>query len=339
MNDNVNQARIGMGRQARNRWISGMCAVFFSVALTGLAQAQQPWPTKPIRLIVTSPAGGPSDIAARIISQRLTETLGQAVVIDNRGGANGIVGTEMVANALPDGYTLGMVQAGLAINPSLYARVPYDPLKDFAPITQAISVPNVLVVHPSLGVNSVAGLVAAAKAHPEEIPFASAGKGSSGHLALELFQMNAGVRFNHVPYKGGAPAVNELLGGHVKALFSLALAATPHLRSGKLRGLAVSSGQRSAVAPELPTVAESGYPGFEVVGWFGILAPAKTPPAIVAKLHDEIVRVLKTPDTRQRLASQGADVVASAPGEFAAYIKSETERWANVIKTAGIRVE
>jgi len=339
MEDNLKQARIGMAHQARNRWISGLCALFFSVAMTGLAQAEQPWPMKPIRLIVTSPAGGPSDIAARIISQRLTETLGQAVVIDNRGGANGIVGTEMVANALPDGYTIGMVQAGLAINPSLYARVPYDPLKDFAPITQAISVPNVLVVHPSLGVNTVAELVAAAKAHPEEIPFASAGKGSSGHLALELFQMSAGVRFNHVPYKGGAPAINELLGGHVKALFSLALAATPHLRSGKLKGLAVSSGQRSAVAPELPTVAESGYPGFEVVGWFGILAPAKTPPAIVAKLHDEIVRVLKMPDTRQRLASQGADVVASAPDEFAAYIKSETERWAKVIKTAGIRVE
>jgi tripartite-type tricarboxylate transporter receptor subunit TctC len=339
MNDNLKQARIDTARQACNRWISGLCAVFFGVAVTGLAQAQQPWPTKPIRLIVTSPAGGPSDIAARIIGQRLTETLGQAVVIDNRGGANGIVGTEMVANAQPDGYTLGMVQAGLAINPSLYARVPYDPLKDFTPITQAISVPNVLVVHPSLGVNSVAELVAAAKARPEEIPFASAGKGSSGHLALELFQMSAGVRFNHVPYKGGAPAVNELLGGHVKALFSLALVVTPHVRSGKIKGLAVSSGQRSAVAPELPTIAESGYPGFEVVGWFGILAPAKTPPAIVAKLHDEIVRVLKMPDTRQRLASQGADVVASTPGEFAAYIKSETERWAKVIKSAGIHME
>jgi tripartite-type tricarboxylate transporter receptor subunit TctC len=339
MIDNVKQAKIDRARRARNRWISGVCVLFIWLAATGLAQAQQPWPTKPIRLIVTSPAGGPSDIAARIISQRLTETLGQAVVIDNRGGANGIVGTEMVANAQPDGYTIGMVQAGLAINPSLYARVPYDPLKDFAPITQAISVPNVLVVHPSLGVNSVAELVGAAKARPEEIPFASAGKGSSGHLALELFQMSAGVRFNHVPYKGGAPAVNELLGGHVKALFSLALVATPHVRSGKIKGLAVSSGQRSAVAPDLPTIAESGYPGFEVVGWFGILAPAKTPPAIVAKLHDEIVRVLKMPDTRQRLASQGADVVASSPGEFAAYIKSETERWAKVIKSAGIHME
>jgi tripartite-type tricarboxylate transporter receptor subunit TctC len=339
MNDNLKQAKIDTAHRARNRWVSVLCALLFSIALTGLAQAQQPWPTKPIRLIVTSPAGGPSDIAARIIGQRLTETLGQAVVIDNRGGANGIVGTEMVANAQPDGYTLGMVQAGLAINPSLYARVPYDPLKDFAPITQAISVPNVLVVHPSLGVNSVAELVAAAKARPDEIPFASAGKGSSGHLALELFQMSAGVRFNHVPYKGGAPAVNELLGGHVKALFSLALVATPHVRSGKIKGLAVSSAQRSAVAPELPTIAESGYPGFEVVGWFGILAPAKTPPAIVAKLHDEIVRVLKMPDTRQRLVSQGADVVASTPGEFAAYIKSETERWAKVIKSAGIQME
>ena len=339
MKDDLKQAGIDMARRTRNRWVSGLCALFIWVAVNGIAQAQQPWPTKPIRLIVTSPAGGPSDIAARIIGQRLTETLGQAVVIDNRGGANGIVGTEMVANAPPDGYTIGMVQAGLAINPSLYARVPYDPLKDFAPITQAISVPNVLVVHPSLGVNSVAELVAAAKARPEEIPFASAGNGSSGHLALELFQMSAGVRFNHVPYKGGAPAINELLGGHVKALFSLALVATPHVRSGKIKGLAVSSGQRSAVAPELPTIAESGYPGFEVVGWFGILAPAKTPPAIVAKLHDEIVRVLKMPDTRQRLASQGADVVASTPGEFAAYIKSETERWAKVIKSAGIHME
>ena len=336
MKNNVKQARIGMAHQARNRWISGLCALFFSVAMTGIAQAQQPWPTKPIRLIVTSPAGGPSDIAARIIGERLSKVLGQAVVIENRGGANGIVGTQMLAAAAPDGYTIGMIQAGLAINPSLYDHVPYDPIKDFEHITQAIAVPNVLVVHPSFDVKSVAELVSAAKARPEEIPFASAGMGSSGHLSLELLQISSGARFNHVPYKGGAPAINELLGGHVKALFSLALVSMPHVRSGKLRALAVSSGKRSSVVPELPTIAESGYPGFDVTGWFGLIAPKNTPGPIVAKLHDEAVRVLNMPETRELLKNQGADVVGSTPGEWRSFIKHETEKWAEVVKVSGI---
>lgn len=320
----------------RNRWLSCLCACFLSAATIGYAQAQEPWPTRPIRLIVTSPAGGPSDIASRVIADRLSKVLGQAVFIDNRGGANGIVGTQMLASAKPDGYTIGMIQAGLAINPSLYDRVPYDPIKDFEYITQAISVPNVLVVHPSFAVNSVTELVSAAKAKPGEIPFASAGVGSSGHLSLELLQISANARFNHAPFKGGAPAVNGLLGGEVKALFSLALVSMPHVRSGKLRALAVSSGTRSSVVPELPTIAESGYPGFDVTGWFGLIAPKNTPEAIVTKLHGEVVRVLNMAETRELLKNQGADVVGSTPGEWRAFIKHETEKWADVIKVSGI---
>ena len=337
MKNTFKKSRINTDHPACRRCIMFLCTFFFLIFMIAAAQAQEPWPTKPIRLIVTSPAGGPSDIAARIVSQRLSESLGQSVVVENRGGANGIVGTQAVAAATPDGYTLGMIQAGFAINPYLYDRVPYDAIKDFEHITQVISVPNVLVVHPSFPVNSVAELIAAAKADPGAIPFASAGVGSSGHLSLELLQMKSGALFNHVPYKGGAPAVNELLGGHVKALFSLALVSMPHVQSGKLRALAVSSRQRSAVVPGLKTVAESGYPGFDVTGWFGLVAPAKTPKHIVTKLHDEVVKVLNRPDTRELIKQQGADAIGSTPDEWRSFIKSEMETWSQVIAKAGIK--
>jgi tripartite-type tricarboxylate transporter receptor subunit TctC len=327
---------IDIFRHKHCRWLLCLCALLWFVALIGTAAAQEPWPNKPIRLIVTSPAGGPSDIAARIIGDRLWKVLGQAVIIDNRGGANGIVGTQALAAAAPDGYTIGMIQAGLAINPSLYDRVPYDPIRDFEHITQAISVPNVLVVHPSFTVNSVADLVSAGKARPGEIPFASAGVGSSGHLALELLQASSKARYNHVPFKGGGPAIGSLLSGEVKALFSLALVSMPHVRSGKLRALAVTSAKRSAVVPELPTISESGYPGFDVTGWFGLIAPKNTPGPILARLHDEVVQVLNTPETRELLRNQGADVVGSTSAEWRSFIRHETEKWADVIKSAGI---
>jgi len=216
------------------------------------------------------------------------------------------------------------------------APVPCNPIRDFEYSTQAISVPNVLVVHPSFAVNSVAELISAARAKPGEIPFASAGVGSSGHLSLELLQISSNARFNHAPFKGGAPAVNGLLGGEVKALFSLALVSMPHVRSGRLRALAVSSAMRSSVVPDLPTISESGYPGFDVTGWFGLIAPKNTPEAIIVKLHGEVVRVLNMPETRELLKNQGADAVGSTPDQWRSFIKHETEKWAEVIKVSGI---
>ena len=313
----------------------GICALMMT---TGIAIAAQPtYPTKPIRMIVAVPPGGPADTLARLVAPKLTESLGQTVVIDNRPGANGIIAYETTARAAPDGHTFTAVAAGVVINASLYKSVPYDPIKDFAPITLGITVPNILVVHPGVPANSVKELIALAKSKP--IAFASAGNGTSGHLALELFRQNARIDVTHVPYKGGGPALAEVLAGQVQALFSIALSAIPQVKAGKVRGLAITSAKRSQVAPELPTVAESGLPGFEVVGWFGWLAPAATPKPIVDRLHAEIVRVLKLPDVRERLLSQGSEPIANTPAEFAAFMKAEHGKWGKVIRAADIRVE
>lgn len=290
-------------------------------------------------MIVAVPPGGPADILARLVGPRLTDALGQTVVIDNRPGANGNIAYEMAARATPDGYTFVLVAAGVAINPSLYRDIKYDPLKDFAAITQGIAVPNILVVHPSVAAASVQELVKLAKARPGQFTFASAGNGTSGHLALELFKVMSGAQVIHVPYKGGGPALSELIGGQVQALFSIALAATPQIKSGKLRALAITSSKRSPVAPGLPTVAESGFPGFEVIGWFGWLAPAATPKEIVARLHGEIVRILNLPEMRERLLGLSADPVGNTPRQFAAYIRSEREKWGKVIQQAGIKID
>ena len=293
------------------------------------------YPVKAIRFIVASPPGGAADAVTRVIGPKLAEAWSQPVVIDNRPGANGIIGAEMTARAAPDGYTIVMAAAGLAVNPSLYTRVPYDPVRDFAPVTQAVSVPNVLVVHPSFAAVNIAELVAAARAGT--VTFGSAGKGTSGHLALELFQMASGVRFAHVPYRGGSLALADLMGAQVQALFSIAVLAMPHVRTGRLRGLAVTGATRSRSAPDLPTVAESGYAGFEVTGWFGVLAPAKTPDGIIAKLNTEIVRALRTQEVESRLLAQAADPVGSMPNEFRAHIAAETRKWARVIQQTRIR--
>jgi len=318
-----------------------LCASLMTATTAAAGSAEElaakAYPVKAVRFIVAAPPGGPADAITRLLGPKLTDAWQQPVVIDNRPGANGIIGTEMTARSAPDGYTIVMVAAGVAINPSLYARVPYDPVRDFAPITQVISVPNVLVVHPAAAMASVAELVNAAQAKPGAIAFASAGKGTSGHLALELFQIVAHARFNHVPYKGGGPALTDILGGQVNALYSIAFSAMPHVRAGRLKGLAVTSAARTRAAPELPTVAESGYPGFEVTGWFGVLAPAHTSRAIVAKLNDEIVRILRLPEVEQRLIARAADPVASAPEAFASHIAAETRKWAQVVKQAGIR--
>lgn len=297
------------------------------------------WPVKPIRMIVAVPPAGPADTLSRLISPKLTEALGQTIVIDNRAGANGNIAYEMTARAVPDGYTITAVAAGVAINPSLYRDVKFDPVKDFAPITLGITVPNILVVHPSLAVNSVGELIAYANSHPRRLLFASAGNGTSGHLALEQFRLLSKVDIIHVPYKGGGPALTELLGGQAQALFSIALTATPQVKAGRVRALAITSAKRSALAPELPTVAESGFPGFEAIGWFGWVAPAKMPNEIVMRFNREIVRILNLPEMHERLLGLGADPVANSPPAFAAFIKSEHDKWARVIKQAGIRAE
>ena len=311
----------------------------FALAAPLPGAAAQAYPTKPVRMIVAVPPGGPADILARLVGPKLTEALGQTVVIDNRPGANGNIAYEMAARAVPDGYTFVLVAAGVVINPSLYREVRYDPLRDFTAITHGISVPNILIVHPSVPANSVSELVALAKSRPGKLAFASAGNGTSGHLALELFKQRSGMDAVHVPYKGGGPALAEVLAGQVQALFSLALAATPQIKAGKVRALAITSGKRSAVAPELPTVAESGFPGYEVIGWFGWLAPAKTPREIVARLNAEIVKSLNAPDVRERLLSQSSEPVGNSPQAFGAFMKSERDKWAGVINRAGIRMD
>ena len=310
----------------------------FAVASFALA-GEAPYPTKPIRMIVAVPPGGPADTLARLVSPRLTEALGQTVVIDNRPGANGIIAYETTARAAPDGYTFTAVAAGVVINPSLYRSVNYDPLKDFAPITLGITVPNILIVHPSVAAQSVKDLIALAKAKAGSVTFASAGNGTSGHLALELFRMSAGVNVIHVPFKGGGPALADVVGGQVQALFSIALSATPQIKAGRVRALAITSGKRSPVAPELPTVAESGLPGFEVIGWFGWLAPAATPTPIVNRLHGELVRALTQPAVRDTLLSQSTEPVGNRPQEFGAFMRSEHAKWAKVIRAANVRVE
>ena len=321
----------------RRGWIFALGCLAVGAPLCGVAADK--YPSKPVRMIVAVPPGGPADILARLVGPRLTEALGQTVVIDNRPGANGNIAYEMAARAAPDGYTFVLVAAGVVINPSLYREVRYDPLRDFAAITQGISVPNILVVHPSVPAHSVSELIALAKSRAGKLTFASAGNGTSGHLALELFKQRTGMNAIHVPYKGGAPALAEVLAGQVQALFSLALAATPQIKAGRVRALAITSGKRSAVAPELPTVAESGLPGYEVVGWFGWLAPVKMPREIVLRLNAEIVKALKAPDVRERLLSQSSEPVGDSPQAFGAFIRSERDKWADVIKRGGIRME
>jgi len=297
------------------------------------------YPEKPIRMIVAVPPAGPADTLSRLISPKLTDALGQTIVIDNRAGANGNIAYEMTARAVPDGYTITAVAAGVAINPSLYRDVKFDPVRDFAAITQGISVPNILVVHPAVAATSVKELIALAKARKGQLVFASAGNGTSGHLALEQFKIQSGIDVVHVPYKGGGPALTELLGGQVQALFSIALVAMPQVKAGRIRALGITSAKRSAMAPELPTIAESGFAGFECVGWFGWIAPARVPAEIIARLNREMVRILNLPEMHERLLGLGADPVANSPQQFAEFIKSEHDKWARVIKQAGIRAE
>jgi tripartite-type tricarboxylate transporter receptor subunit TctC len=320
--------------------VSLVAACYASVfALPATDVVAQNYPAKPIRMIVAYPPGGGTDIVGRMMAQKLSENFGQTVVIDNRGGAAGNIGSEIAAHSAPDGYTILMGNvAPNAINVSLYAKLGYDPVRDFEPVSLVASTPNILVVHPTLAVKSVADLVALAKAKPAYLNYPSAGLGSSSHLAGELFDTLAAVRMVHIPYKGGGPALTDLLGGQVQLMFATMPAAMPHVRSGKLRAVAVTSLRRSQAMPELPTIGET-LKGYDASTWYGVLAPAKTPRAIVAALHAEIARVLGIAETRDRLLAQGFEPVGGTPGEFGAYIKAEIAKWGRVIKAAGIKPE
>ncbi len=309
-------------------------------AFAALAHAQAPYPSKPIRLVVPFPAGGTTDIIARAVSQRLTETLGQAVVVDNRPGAGGNIGAELVAKSPPDGYTLLMGTVGThAINPGLYAKMPYDHVRDFAPVILVAGVPNVLVVPAALPVNSVQELIAYAKANPGKLNFASSGSGTSIHLSGELFKTMSGVDIAHVPYKGSAPALQDLVGGQVQLMFDNLPSSLALIKGGKLKALAVTSAQRSAALPDVPTMIESGLPGFEASSWFGILAPAGTPKDAIAKLSGEVAKWLATPDAKEKMAAQGAIPAGLMPDEFTRHIAAETVKWQKVVKDSGAKVD
>ena len=300
----------------------------------------QAYPSQPIKMVVPFTAGGTTDILARTIGQKLSEAWRQPVIVENKPGAGGNIGADSVAKAKPDGYTILMGTIGTqAINASLYSKMPYDAAKDFAPVTLVAMVPNVLVVNPGVPAKSVTELVALAKSKPGQLNFASSSTGGSPHLSGEMFKQMTGAEIVHVPYKGSAPALTDLLGGQVALMFDNLPSALPHVKAGKLRALGVTSARRSQAAPEIPTLAESGVPGYEVDSWFGVLAPAGTPKEIVAKLNAEIVRILQMPEVRQRLMEQGAEPVGDTPEQFAEHIRKETVKWARVVKASGAKAD
>lgn len=316
---------------------------FFPVLLLAFALeagAQPAFPSKPMRMIVPYPPGGSADILARAIGQRAGEGLGQPFVIDNRPGAGTAIGAEALAKSAADGYTVMMgTVSSHAINPTLSRKLPFDPVKDFTPIALVASIPFAMIVHPSVPARSVKEFIAFAKAKPGQLNYSSAGYGTSNHLAGELLKSMAAIDIVHVPYKGSAPALNDLIAGQVSLMFDLVLTAAPHIKSGAVRALAVTGVQRSGVLPDLPTVAQSGLPGYEVSAWFGIFAPADLPQPIVRRLNGEFVKAMQHPDLKHRLASQGADPLTSTPEEFAAFQRTEIDKWAKVVKASGIKVE
>jgi len=313
--------------------------VALSLALAATAALAQDYPTRPIHMIVPYPPGGGTDIVARVITEPLGQALGQPIVIDNRGGAAGNVGTEAAARATPDGYTMLFTLSSHTINPKLYAKLPFDVEKDFVPIGLAANIPQILVANPSLPVNNVQELIAYAKANPGKLNFASVGTGSPGHIAGELFKLKTGVDIVHVPYKGGGPAVTDTLGGQVQLLFVSMPAAWQFVKAGRLKAFAVTSDKRSVVAPDIPTLAEAGVPDCVVNSWYGALVPAKTPPAAVAKLAAALAKVVQSSDVKERLLLQGAEATTSTPQEFDALIRDELAKWDYVIRAAKIKPE
>jgi len=318
-----------------------LATLLLALALvSGVARAED-YPSRPIRFVVPYPPGGPLDIMARAIGQKLAQTWGQPVVVDNRAGAGGNIGADLVAKSAPDGYTLLMgAVATHAINPTLYGKLPYDPVRDFTPVALVAQVPNVLVVNPAVPAKSVRELIELARAKPGSLNFGSGSTGSTGHLAGELFKTMAGVQMAHIPYKGGSPAMADLLAGQVQLMFDNLANALPNVKAGRLRALAVTTQKRSPFMPDLPTIAESGLPGFDLTTWFGVMLPAGTPPGIVARLNAEIVRGLSAPDMRERLAAMGAQPPAdNTPENFTAFIRAEAARYARVVRDSGARVD
>ncbi|MBK6803801.1 MAG: tripartite tricarboxylate transporter substrate binding protein [Betaproteobacteria bacterium] len=322
------------------RTLLAALAASLAAAVPTAALAQTAFPTRPIRIVVPFPPGGTTDILARAAAQKMAEAWKEQAVVDNRPGAGGNIGAELVAKAPPDGYTMLMGTVGThSINASLYAKMPYDHVRDFAPVILVAAVPNVLVVHPSVPVNSVAELIAYAKANPGRLNFASSGSGTSIHLAGELFKVMAGVTMTHVPYKGSAPAIADLVGGQVQLMFDNLPSALPQIKAGRLRALGVTSAQRAPALPDVPTIAESGLPGYEASSWFGLLAPAGTPKDVVAKVNGEVARWLASPEAKEKLLSQGANAAGGTPEAFARHIAAETAKWQQVVKASGAKVD
>ena len=315
-------------------------AALGAAALTPSAAHAQAYPTKPITIIVPFSAGGTTDILARVVGLHMGATLGQPVIVDNRAGAGGNIGGQTAARANADGYTIFMGTVGThAINQSLYKKMPFDPIKDFAPLSRVAMVPNLLVANPNQPYRNVKELIAYAKANPGKVNFASAGNGSSIHLSGELFKQMTGVDMQHVPYKGSAPAVADLLGGQTSIMFDNMPSAIPHVKGGKLRALAVTTAKRSPALPDVPTIAESGVPGYEATSWFGLLAPAGTPPAVVGQLNAAILKALADPEVKKKLAEQGAEAHGETPAQFAAFIQSETAKWGKVVQASGASLD
>jgi tripartite-type tricarboxylate transporter receptor subunit TctC len=318
------------------RSLHGLIALACALLFPAEAAFAQPYPARPVRLVAASSPGGTSDILARLLAQKLTEDYRQQFIVENRAGASGIIGTEFVAKAQPDGYTLLLIQPSLTINPSMFRKLPYDAVRDFAPITLVVDVPQIVSVHPSLPVKNVKELIALAKSKPGEIPIGSPGAGTHPHLTSELFQQRAGIRLQQVVYKGIGPAFIALVSGEVAVAFSAVPSAMPHIRSGRIRPLGVTTAKRLAALPEVPTISESALPGFVSSQWFGLLAPAGTPRPVIESLHQAIVRAVRSPQTSEKLAAMGMVPVTSTPEEFARVIREETESWAKVIRAAGI---
>ena len=321
----------------RRQWVrlacTALCACF-----AGMVMAQG-YPNKPVKLVVPYPPGGPTDIVARLVAQKLGDQMGQPFVIENKPGAGGNPGAEAVARSAPDGYTLLVATTAHAINPSLFSKLNYQLLKDLSPVTQLTSGPLVIVANPALPAKNVTELIALAKSKSGGLNFASSGNGQSTHLSAELFSAMAGVKMSHIPYKGSAPALTDVMGGQTDLMFDTMLSSMPHVKAGKLKALAVTSAQRSPIAPELPTVAESGLPGYEAIAWNGLLAPAGTPKEVVARLNAELKKVLEQPEVKQRFEAQGFTASWNTPEAFESFLKSEVDKWDKVVKVSGAKVD
>jgi tripartite-type tricarboxylate transporter receptor subunit TctC len=326
-------------RRPSRRSVLGAAAAFLALAAGPSLVYAQAWPAKPIRLVIPYPPGGPTDILGRIVAQQLEATLGQGVVVDNKPGASGMIGADIVAKAAPDGYTL-LVNASIhVINPSLYKKPAYDAIRDFAPVSLIADVPLVLVAAPALGLATVQDVIAAAKARPNAINFASSGNAAAPHLAGEAFKIATGVAMQHVPYKGSGPALIDVIGGQTQLMFDSMPSSIAHIRAGKLRAIAVTTTKRASALPDVPTMAEAGVPGYDISTWYGVWAPAGTPKDIVARVSADIAKIVRMPQVRERLAALGAEPVGNTPEEFAAYNRSELLKWERIVKASGATVD